>query len=270
MSDSRIIHAPMNGRRYGVTAPITQYDYGYLLLPEGVELPTTYEVDFSNDEHKGTSLTVYGGAEGAEVPEELIRTGKDVFAFYYKVGDGYGKTDYTWRIPNHCRPDRDGGTPTPSQQSSIDQLIVRSNEAVEQAEQSASDASTSAQNASADAERAEEARTDAQNYADMAEQARDDAQTYANNASASATASANSASASAQIKADVEDLVDDAQASASASAQSADRAEQAANTAGWVDFYVDEDGYLHYVKADSTGLDFYVDNEGYLHVVMED
>ena len=52
--------------------------------------------------------------------------------------------------------------------------------------------------------------------------------------------------------------------------EDADRAEQAANTAGWVDFYVDEDGYLHYVKADSTGLDFYVDNEGYLHVVMED
>ena len=132
---SRIIHAPINtGRRYGITSPITQYDYGYLLLPEGVELPTTYEIDFSNDEKHGTSFTVYGNSEGAEVPEVLIRTGKDVFAFYYEVGEGYGKTEYTWRIPNNCRPIRDGQTPTPTQQSSIDQLIVRSNEAVERAE----------------------------------------------------------------------------------------------------------------------------------------
>ena len=157
MDNPRIIHAPMNGRRFAVTSPITQYDYGYLLLPEGEELPTTYEVDFSNDEHKGTSLTVYGGSDGAEVPEELIRTGKDVFAFYYKVGEGYGKTDYTWRIPNHCRPSRDGQTPTPSQQSSIDQLIVRSNEAVETAEEKAEEADTSARSAKEDADRAEQA-----------------------------------------------------------------------------------------------------------------
>ena len=192
MDNPRIIHAPMNGRRYGVTAPITQYDYGYLLLPEGVELPTTYEVDFSNDEHKGTSLTVYGGAEGAEVPEELIRTGKDVFAFYYKVGEGYGKTDYTWRIPNHCRPDRDGGTPTPSQQSSIDQLIVRSNEAVETAEEKAEEADTSARSAREDADRAERAKTGAEtaqgkaeDAQESAERAKDDAETSERNASES-------------------------------------------------------------------------------------
>lgn len=48
MDNPRIIHAPINtGRRYGITSPITQYDYGYLLLPEGTEeLPTTYEIDF--------------------------------------------------------------------------------------------------------------------------------------------------------------------------------------------------------------------------------
>ena len=57
---------------------------------------------------------------------------------------------------------------------------------------------------------------------------------------------------------------------AESASQSANRAEQAANTAGWVDFYIDENGYLHYVKADSTELDFYVDADGYLHVVMED
>lgn len=259
MDNPRIIHAPMNGRRYGVTAPITQYDYGYLLLPEGTELPTTYEVDFSNDEHKGTSLTVYGGSEGAEVPEELIRTGKDVFAFYYKVGEGYGKTDFTWRVPNHCRPDRDGGTPTPSQQSSIDQLIVRSNEAVESAEQSASDADQSARSAQGYAEQAESARDTAQGYASNAQLSATQANNSAISANQSASASAQSASQSAQIKADVEDLADDAQGYAQASAQSADRAEQAANNAGYLDVEI-VDGRLIYTRTDAVDVDFTLNN----------
>ena len=229
MDNPRIIHAPMNGRRYAVTSPITQYDYGYLLLPEGEELPTVYEIDFSNDEHKGTSLTVYGGAEGAEVPEELIRTGKDVYAFYYRVGDGYGKTEFTWRLPNKCRPSRDGETPTPSQQSSIDQLIVRSNEAVESAEQSASDADVSAQSAKEDADRAEQARDDAQTAQGKAEDAQESAErakTSERNASESerkAKGYAETASAKADsitgLTATATTLPDGSQASASYNAE---------------------------------------------------
>ena len=243
MDNPRIIHAPMNSRRYGVTAPITQYDYGYLLLPEGTELPTTYEVDFSNDEHKGTSLTVYGGSEGAEVPEELIRTGKDVFAFYYKVGEGYGKTDFTWRIPNHCRPDRDGGTPTPSQQSSIDQLIVRSNESVESAEQSASDADASAQSASADADRAEQAKEDASTFAQRSANSAQASADY----SASAQTSAGTASAAATS----------ASASAASAYADAERAEQAAATSGYLWFYI-ENGKLYMDRTPNTNVNFFM------------
>lgn len=245
MNNPRIIHAPLNSRRYGVTAPITQYDYGYLLLPEGVELPTTYEIDFSNDEHKGTSLTVYGGSDGAEVPEELIRTGKDVFAFYYKIGEGYGKTDFTWRIPNHCRPSRDGETPTPSQQSSIDQLIVRSNEAVETAEEKAEEADTSARNAKEDADRAEQAKEDASTFAQRSAnsaQASADYSTSAQTSAGTASAAATSASASA--------------ASAYADAE---RAEQAASTAGYLDVEI-VNGRLIYTRTDAVDVDFTLNN----------
>ena len=218
MDDPRIIHAPINiGRRYAVTTPITQYDYGYLLLPEGVELPTTYEIDFSNDEKHGTSLIVYGDSEGAEVPEELIRTGKDVYAFYYHIGEGYGKTEFTWRIPNKCRPSRGGQTPTPSQQSSIDQLIVRSNEAVTSAEQSAQDAAASAQSA--------------QGYAEQAESARDTAQGYANNAQTSAT-SAQTSETNAALSADTaEQAKQAAQRSAEGAAAAKEESVTASETA---------------------------------------
>ena len=248
MDNPRIIHAPMNGRRFAVTSPITQYDYGYLLLPEGTELPTVYEVDFSNDKEKGTSLTVYGGAEGAEVPEELIRTGKDVYAFYYKVGEGYGKTEFTWRLPNKCRPSRDGETPTPSQQSSIDQLITRSNEAVESADQARDDAITARNNAQGYASNAQLSATQASNSAISANQS-------ASASAQSASQSAQSASASAQIKSDIEGMVGDAQGYAQASAQSADRAEQAANNAGYMDVDI-VNGRLVYTRTDAVDTDF--------------
>lgn len=190
---------------------------------------------------KGTSLTVYGGTEGAEVPEELIRAGKDVYAFYYRVGDGYGKTEFTWRIPNHCRPSRGGETPTPSQQSSIDQLITRSNEAVESAEQSASDADQSAQSAQSYADRAESARDAAQGYVSTVQEYANSAQTSASQASASASASAQSEQS--------------ANTSASNASRDADRAEQAANNAGYMDVDI-VNGRLVYTRTDAVDTDF--------------
>ena len=221
---SKIIHAPVGGGRYTVTAPIVKEDYGLQLQIEGVDLPSSYQVDFSNSEHGGTSTTMISTSNRVRIPTEFIKSGKDIFAFLYIVGSNYGRTVYKFRIPNKLRPDRTNVAPDPEEQSVIDQAISALNTAVAQTAQDVIDADASAQSASADAERAEEARTDARNYATQAEQARDDAQTYANNASASATASAQSASQSAQIKSDVEDMVDDAQGyaqSASASAQSA-------------------------------------------------
>ena len=243
---SRIIHAPINiGRRYGITSPITQYDYGYLLLPEGVELPTIYEIDFSNDEKHGTSFTVYGNSEGAEVPEVLIRTGKDVYAFYYFVGNGFGKTEFTWRIPNHCRPSRDGQTPTPTQQSSIDQLIVRSNDAVETVEQKASEADQSARSASDDADRAEQAKEDASTFAQRSANSAQASADYSSSAQASASTAGSAATS--------------ASASAASAHADAERAEQAASTAGYLDVEI-VDGRLIYTRTDAVDVDFALNN----------
>lgn len=147
MNTTKIIRGIVNSRGYTITSAITQWDYGYVFVPEFEDMPATYRLDFSNDEHHGTALPVYCGSEGGEVPEELIDTGKDIFVWFFYIGDGFGKSEYKWRIPNKCKPKTEQDEPTPSQQSSIDQLIVRSNEAVESAEQSASDASQSANRA---------------------------------------------------------------------------------------------------------------------------
>lgn len=154
MSDSRIIRGIVNDRMFTITSPITQWDYGWVFVPEVDDLPETYRLDFSNDEHSGTALPIYCGAEGAEVPVELINTGKDIWVWFFRIGDGYGKSEHKWKIPNKCKP-RGGGTPTPAQQDAIDRLIIRADEAVETAEESAAflrDASATATTLPSDSE----------------------------------------------------------------------------------------------------------------------
>ena len=244
-----------HGRTY-VTASRYMEDYGQVLKIEGVELPTSYQVDFSNHLTGGDSVTMLGNADGVAIPTQFFDTGKDVYAFLYMVGDSWGRTTAIIRIPNKRRPHRTDATPTPEQQSVIDQTIAALNNAVEataaDAEQTGRDAEATAR----DAERAEQARDQSVTAKDTAVEAAGDAGRYASAAEQSAEA----ANLDKQ----------DADRYARAAGISAERAEQAANTAGWVDFYIDDEGYLHYVKADSVGLDFYVDAEGYLHVVMED
>lgn len=134
MNTSKIIKAYIRDGTYSTTEPITQGDYGYILQIEGTELPSVYRVDFSNDRHNGEALPVYGNDNGVEVPEELIATGKDIFAFYFYIEEGFGKTAYTWKIPNDTRAQNGDIEPTPSQQDSIDQAIAALNDAVDKSE----------------------------------------------------------------------------------------------------------------------------------------
>lgn len=43
-------------------------------------------------------------------------------------------------------------------------------------------------------------------------------------------------------------------------------AQEAADNDGWVHFYIDDGGILHYVKTENAALDFYIDVMGILHV----
>lgn len=182
MNTSKIIKAYIRDGTYSTTEPITQGDYGYILQIEGTELPSVYRVDFSNDRHKGEAIPVYGNENGVEVPEELIATGKDIFAFYFYIKENFGKTAYTWKIPNDTRAQNGDREPTPTQQDSIDQLVVRSNEAVEKAEQ-----------AKVDAETAQGKAEDAQEAAETAQRKAEDAQGASERAKQSAEQSAEEA-----------------------------------------------------------------------------
>jgi len=245
MDTTKIIKGVVGGGRYTVTAPIVKEDYGLYLQIEGVELPSTYEVDFSNSEHNGTSVTMIGNADGVLIPHQFIDTGKDIFAFLYHVGANYGRTVYKFRIPNKVRPDRTDDTPTPEEQSVIDQAINALNEAVAQTAQDVIDADASAQSASADADRAEQAKEDASTFAQRSANSAQASADY----SASAQTSAGTASAAATS----------ASASAASAYADAERAEQAANNAGYLDVEI-VDGRLIYTRTDAVDVDFTLNN----------
>ena len=157
MNTSKIIRAVVGGGRYTTTEPITKEDHGIYLQIENLELPVSYEVDFSNSRKGGDSVTMIGDSNGVLIPTQFIKDGKDIFAFLYWVGPDYGRTVYTFCIPNHVRPDRTDDTPEPEQQSVIDQTIAALNTAVAQTSADVASADASAQSAAESADRAEQA-----------------------------------------------------------------------------------------------------------------
>ena len=248
MSALNVIKASVGRNRYTITAPLVKEDYGIVLQIEGINLPEVYQVDFSNSEFFGRSVTMIGNADGVLIPQQFIKSGKDVFAFYYHVGNNFGRTLYKFRIPNRIRPERTNETPEPEEQSVIDQTISALNTAVETTTENA-------ESAKSDADRAEEART-------LAETARGIAVTSATNA-------LNSANTAIQSKDVAVQKAGEARVSADEAEVSAQRAEQAMNTAGYIHMEIREDGHLWMQKTDGVDVDFYLGDDGHLYLTTE-
>ena len=231
MNASKIIKGVVGGGRYTVTAPIVKEDYGLYLQIEGIELPDTYEVDFSNSEHNGTSVTMIGNSDGVLIPSQFISSGKDVFAFLYHVGEDFGRTVYKFRIPNKVRPDRTNEEPTPTQQGIVDQAIAQLNAAVEKTAQDVQTTMTNAAEAQRHAEEADQSAQDAEDSKTAAETAKNAAETARANAGTSETNAALYASAAEQAKQAAQRSAEDAAAAKEESVTASETADRAADRA---------------------------------------
>lgn len=124
----------LTSNKIAYSAPLSQYDYGQKLVFEGVELPFSYEVHFGNSEH-GETITQIGNSTGVSIPDELLQTGRPIFVYIYlHSGQNDGETVYRGIIPVDKRPQPSDRTPTPVEQSEIDQTIAALNAAVEEAQ----------------------------------------------------------------------------------------------------------------------------------------
>ena len=243
MEVNKIIYGRVGPRGTYTEGMITEEDYGILFQMPDLDLPTAYQVDFSNKLASGTALTVVGNSDGALIPQSLMDSGKDVYAFLYYTGVGFGKTTHVFRINNNRRAKRGAPAPDPEQQSVIDATIAALNDAVEStaadAEQTASDAT-------------------------RAEAARQGAESAEANAAASATAAAQSEANASTSASTATAAATSASASASSAATNADRAEQAAAQSGYLWFYI-EDGKLYMDRTQNTHVNFYM-QDGKLYV----
>lgn len=252
------VTATFNSCGYSSTAPLYQYDYGQKLVFYGFDLPTAFEVHFSNGLDEDTTTQI-GADNTVDIPDAYLLTGKNITAWLYlHTGNDDGETTYFIEIPVTERAKPSNLEPTPVQQDAITQAIAALNAGVEAAEQSATESAESAAAALA-SEQAAKASEEATALSET-------------NAAASATAAANSASASAASASASADSARDSAESASASAASAadsyrdaERAEQAANNAGYLDIEI-VDGNLIYTRTDAVDVDFVLDNG---HLIME-
>ena len=246
MEVSKIIYGRVGPRGTYTEGMITEEDYGILFQMPDLDLPAAYQVDFSNKLTGGTALTVVGNSDGALIPTSLIDSGKDVYAFLYYTGVGFGKTTHVFRINNNRRAKRGTPAPTPEQQSVIDATIAALNTAVE--------------STAADAEQAEQTASDAA----RAEAARTAAETAEDNAEASATAAAQSEANAAGSASTATAAATSASASAASAATNADRAEQAAAQSGYLWVYI-ENGKLYMDRTQNTHVNFFM-RDGKLYV----
>lgn len=119
-----------------ITRPLTQYDYGQVLMFDGVTLPEAYEVVFSNsDTSDATGKSQIGDSEGVSIPDEFLVTGLPVYAwlFLHEAAND-GRTVYKIKIPVRKRAEDVTNPPSEEEQTSISQAIVALNAAVQKVE----------------------------------------------------------------------------------------------------------------------------------------
>ena len=119
------------GRRTAIAAePLEQWAYGQRLQFAGLDLPVSYQVDFSNYEFCGSSIPRVGGADGVSVPVEVLASGRNVYAFIWLQDATSGARAYraTVRVIPGPAPDPEE---SPEEQSAVTDAINALNDAAE-------------------------------------------------------------------------------------------------------------------------------------------
>lgn len=216
------------------TLPVYQHSYSQIMQVEGLDLPTAFQVHFSNDPTGGDSVERIGTNNAVYIPNSLLAVGSPVYAFIFlHDSTNDGETVYKIVIPVMVRPELPTDTPTPTEQSAIDEAIAALNTAVEMAEGYAGSSAQSAQGSYEFAETSEQKSQDSEAWAVGQRNGQDvgqDDPTFHNNSKFYA-------------------LV----------------AQQGAEESGFIQFYIDVNGHLIYEHT-GTDLSFSLEDG---HLIVE-
>lgn len=132
MNGITIIRFIDGSKRYKIEGDLWQFDYGQKLIIEGLDLPGTYEVHFSNKEIYGSTKTQIGTADGITIPDEYLISGEPLFVFIFlHDGTDDGETEYKAKIYVKRRPEPSDIEPTPQEQSAITEALAAFNKATD-------------------------------------------------------------------------------------------------------------------------------------------
>lgn len=128
---NNITVAAFGAETYAQTAPLWQWDQGQILRITGLDLPSSFVAEFSNTAERGTAVVQVGADGDVSIPDTLLQIGCPVFCWIVFTGSDNRETVASVRMPVIQRAQPTGETPTPAQQSAIDQAIAALNAAVE-------------------------------------------------------------------------------------------------------------------------------------------
>lgn len=120
---ANIVPVTISDALFYKTDPVFQYNEGdQLLVIDGITLPASYRVDFSNHIDNYMAYTVTGDASGAVIPPEILANGNTIYAFYVDESGDTVTTQYRIEIPVIRRPMPEDYVPSPSSHGIINQL----------------------------------------------------------------------------------------------------------------------------------------------------
>jgi hypothetical protein len=120
---ANIVPVTISDALFYKTDPVFQYNEGdQLLVIDGITLPASYRVDFSNHIDNYMAYTVTGDDSGAVIPPEILANGNTIYAFYVDESGDTVTTQYRIEIPVIRRPMPEDYVPSPSSHGIINQL----------------------------------------------------------------------------------------------------------------------------------------------------
>lgn len=203
-----IITATFNDYTYARTTSLWQYDYGQILQIEGITLPATFEVHFSDQDQEGESLIQIGAvkdkAAQVQIPDSFLWKAAggnySIYAFIYLTDTESGETKYKITIPVRARPKPNTDfVDTPEEKKFFREAIEEVNNVADQVETSRAAVELAQQ-------KIETVQTDVQQLHSNTAQSAESAKTSADNAARSAKSIKDASKQFEQIKKDVTSL----------------------------------------------------------------
>lgn len=158
-----IITATFNDYTYARTTSLWQYDYGQILQIEGLSLPTTFEVHFSDQDQEGEALIQIGNVKDktaqVQIPDSFLQKAAgcnySIYAFIYLTAVRSGETKYKITIPVRARPKPNTDlVDAPEEKKFFREAIEEVNNAANRAEKASLKAESSVEEVSKKSEQA--------------------------------------------------------------------------------------------------------------------